>query len=560
MIDLRPYQRSAIDAVMTYWDQNGGNPLIDLATGTGKSIVLGQIIREIAEPNPDVRILVLTHVRELVEQDFKATLRVWPNCPLGINAASLGRRDRRARVLFAAIQSVHREDAHSLGPRDLVIIDEAHLVPKDGAGMYRKLLERLREAVPGMRVLGLSATPYRLDSGRLDEGDDRLFDDVVYTYGIGEGVRDGFLSPLVSKPGSAEIDVAGVAKRGGEFVPGALEAAARPIVRAACLDMLDRLKDRRSWLIFCSGVAHAQDVQTELAGLGIVSACVTGDTPAGDRAAILKAFKAGEIRALTNANVLTTGFDAPGTDAIVMLRPTLSTSLYVQMLGRGTRLSPETGKTNCLVLDYSGNVRRHGPVDAIEVRGGPKAKGEATGKTEVNAVRAKECPSCQSLNALTARECVDCGHEWPVAAKHETKADTEAAVMVREVEEQWITVTAIEAHVHRAREEGRPDTLRIEYWCGITAHREWICLDHPVGFPKAKAQSWWMAMTRQKSAEGVTVESAAGEIAEGLAAVDCVAIRVKRDGKFWRVSERKRADGSVVHDTMKITYPERKAA
>lgn len=560
MTILRPYQREAIDAVHAYWEANGGNPLIDLATGTGKSVVHAQIVREIAEPNPDINILCLTHVRELVEQNAKAAIRLWPQIPIGINAASLGRRDRRARVLFAAIQSVHRETAATIGARHLVLIDEAHLVPRDGNGMYRKLIGSLREAVPGLRVLGLSATCYRLDSGRLDEGDERLFDDVVYSYGIGEGVRDGYLCPLTSRAGAGEIDVSSVQRRGGEFVAGSLEDAARrpSVVVQACRDMVERLQDRRSWLVFCSGVKHAAEVADQLAGMGITSACVTGDTPPGERAAILRDFKAGHIRALTNANVLTTGFDAPATDAIAMLRPTLSTGLYVQMLGRGTRLSPDTGKTNCLVLDYSGNVRRHGPVDAIEVRGGPSAKGEA--KTSVETVRAKCCPKCESLQAIAARVCTDCGHEWPVEAKHEKKADEEAAVMVREVEEKWLEVTAIETHVHRAREDGKPDTLRVEYWIGISCHREWICLDHPVGFARSKAQQWWCALTRQRSAEGVSVDRAVEEFLEGLAAVDCVAIRVTRDGKFWRVTERRRADGSIVDANLKIHHPENRRA
>lgn len=552
MTELRYYQREAIDAVMSYWDRGGGNPLIDLATGTGKSVVHAELIREIVEPNPDINVLALTHVRELVQQNVQALLRLWPDAPVGINAASLGRRDKRSRILFAAIQSVHREDVFSIGKRHLILVDEAHLIPRDGSGMYRRLIETMQNAVPELRVVGLTATCYRLDSGRLDEGDGRLFDDVVYTYDIARGVADGYLSPLTARLGSHEIDVSSVMKRGGEFVPGALENAARPIVGAACIDMVARLQDRRSWLVFCSGVQHAQEVQNELHALGIPSACVTGDTPAGERAAILKRFKAGEIRALTNANVLTTGFDAPNVDAIAMLRPTLSTGLYVQMLGRGTRLAE--GKTNCLVLDYSGNVRRHGPVDAIEVRGsGGKKSGE---KTEVGSVRAKACPICESLQALAARECTDCGHLFPEPEiKHDRRPDKDAAIMVAEVEAEWIEIDNIEAHVHSAREAGKPNTLRIEYWHRIACHREWVCLDHPIGFARSKAETWWRLMTRQTSAEGVSVASAAEEISEGMAEVDCVAIRVKRDGKFWRVTERKRADGSIIDENFRIHKP-----
>lgn len=560
MISLRPYQRGAIDAVHAYWEAGGGNPLVDLATGTGKSVVLGQMIREIVEPNPGVRVLMLTHVRELVAQNAQALLRLWPEADIGINAASLGRRDRRARVLFAAIQSVYRENASTIGERHLIVIDEAHLVPRDGDGMYRKLIGKLREACPDLRVVGLTATPYRMDSGRLDEGNERLFDDIVYTYGIGDGVRDGYLSPLTSRAGCAEIDVGGVQRRGGEFVPGSLEAAARrpSLVVETCRDLVARLADRRSWLVFCSGVMHAQEIADQLRSSGISAACVTGETPDGERARMLADYKAGNLRCLTNANVLTTGFDAPATDAIALLRPTLSTGLYVQMLGRGTRLAP--GKTNCLVLDYSGNVRRHGPVDAIEVKGsvgGGAGKGE---KTEVGTVRAKECPSCASLQALAARVCTDCGHEWPLPEKHEKEPDREAAVMVREVEEKWITVHSVECHVHTSREPGKPQTLRVEYWCGATCYREWVCLDHPPGFARSKAQAWWAAMTGQRSADGVSVAVAAEELGEGLAEIDCLAIRIKRDGQYWRVSERKRRDGSVITENLKIVYPAKEAA
>lgn len=214
MTELRSYQSEAVAAIHDYWDRGGGNPLVDLATGTGKSVVLAQLARDVVEQY-DANVLVVTHVKELVQQDLQATLRLWPSCPAGINSAGLGRRDTRAKVLFASIQSVFREDAYSLGKRHVVMVDEAHLVPRTGDGMYLTLINKLREVVPDMRVAGLTATPFRLDSGRLDEGDGRLFDDIVYSYGIGEGVRDGFLSPLRSLNGLANgiIDTRGMSRR-----------------------------------------------------------------------------------------------------------------------------------------------------------------------------------------------------------------------------------------------------------------------------------------------------------------------------------------------------------
>lgn len=555
MTELRPYQRAAIDAVHAYWDRGGGNPLVDLATGTGKSVVLAQLVRDVVEAY-DARVLVLTHVKELVEQDLRATLRLWPQCPAGINSAGLGRRDLRSQVLFGSIQSVFKQDGYSLGPRHLVVIDEAHLVPRSGDGMYLTLINKLREVVPDLRVVGLTATPYRLDSGRLDEGDGRLFDDIVYSYGIGDGVSDGFLSPLTSKNGlSGIIDVRGVAKLGGEFKAGALEAAANKdvLVRAAVADMIERGADRRGWIVFCSGVDHCETVRAELATNGVSVASVTGETPKDERDRAIRQFKAGELRALTSVGVLTTGFDAPHVDLIAMLRPTLSTGLYVQMLGRGTRLA--AGKSDCLVLDYSGNVRRHGPVDAIEILGQSGAPGKSE-KTEVDTVRAKECPQCQALVALRTMECMDCGYAWPVEPKHEAKADEEAAVMVREVEERWLTVDGISARPHVSASGNL--SLRVDYFVGLKSYPEWLALGQ-FGFAGEKAGLWWKRMTGM-SAEGVDVDGADRLIREGDAAIDCSAIRIKRDGKYWRVVERLRSDGYAVDEKLKLRAVDRRVA
>lgn len=150
-VTLRGYQRETVDAILAYWRTGGRNPLVDLATGTGKSVVIATLVRELLEAYPDMRVLMLVHVKELVEQNARALLRTWPAAPIGINSAGLGRRDIHQRILFASIQSVFRR-AERLGPRDLVLIDEAHLTPKAGTGMYRALLDRLRELVPDMRV------------------------------------------------------------------------------------------------------------------------------------------------------------------------------------------------------------------------------------------------------------------------------------------------------------------------------------------------------------------------------------------------------------------------
>ncbi len=489
MISLRPYQSAAKDAIMSYWQDGGGNPLVDLATGTGKSMVIASLTEDLLSSFPTLRVLMLVHVRELVEQNFQALLRVWKDAPVGIYSAGLGRRDVHHRITFASIQSVFRK-ARELGRRDLVLIDEAHLVPTAGNGMYRTLLDGLRNHAPDLRVAGFTATPYRLDSGRLDAGSDRLFDETVYSYGIGDGIADGFLSPLISKASATEVDVSNVARRGGEFVAGALESAADKIAAEAVGELVRFGENRRSWLVFCSGVKNAERTRNFVRQAGISCEMVSGETPLGERDRIIRQFKAGQIRCLTNAQVLTTGFDAPQVDLIAMLRPTLSTSLYVQIVGRGTRLA--SGKDNCLVLDFAGNVRRHGPVDAVSVL--PKGSGATgdEGKVEVDSVRAKECPDCQSLAAINALSCVVCGHEWPYIEKpkHEAKAEAEVGILSTEkVPPQQVPV--VDWKFYRHEKFGSPDSIRVTYFAGLATFNEWLGFEHSGGWQQM-AQQWWV--------------------------------------------------------------------
>ena len=488
MMELREYQQAAIDAIMAYWRDGGGNPLVEMATGTGKSVVIARLIQGLLARYPNMRVLMLVHVRELVEQNFRALLKVWPEAPIGVYSAGLGRRDAHHRITFGSIQSLYKR-AKLLGRRDLILIDESHLVSMKGEGMYRRLLDDLKTQAPSARVAGFTATPYRLDTGRLDSGKARLFDETVYTYGIATGIEDGYLAPLVSKAGLAEVNVSGVERRGGEFVAEQLERAADRITVEAVGEMTELGQDRRSWLVFCSGVDHAHHVRDEIRRHGIACETVTGKTPTAERDSIIRRFREGGIRALTNAQVLTTGFDAPGVDMVAMLRPTLSTGLYVQIVGRGTRIAP--GKDNCLVLDFAGNIRRHGPVDAVSVNNGPSGSGDDTGKVAVDSVMAKECPDCETLVALNATTCAVCGHEWPRSdnPKHEGRADEYAGILSGEkVPASMLPV--VDWQISRHRKAGSPDSVRVTYLAGLSPYSEWLAFGHG-GYPRQRACQWW---------------------------------------------------------------------
>lgn len=524
MASLRTYQSDAIQSVFGYWQAGGGNPLVEMATGTGKSMVVGSLTRRLVEEY-GARIIMLVHVRELVAQNFAALLRLWPDAPVGIYSAGLNKRDTHHKITFASIQSVYKRAAE-LGPRDVVLIDEAHLVPSKGEGMYRRLLDDLAAINPDIRVAGFTATAYRMDSGRIDSAGS-LFDRTVYTYGIVDGINDGYLSPLVSKAGLAEIDVSKVARRGGEFVSGQLEAASEKVTAEAVDEMIRLGGGRRQWLVFCAGVNHAYQAREILRDAGISCETVTGETPSGERDSIIRRYKAGQIRCLTNANVLTTGFDAPGVDMIAMLRPTLSTSLYVQMVGRGTRLA--SGKDNCLVLDFAGNVRRHGPVDAVSV--GPKAGGNGEGKTDVDSVRAKTCPDCQELVAINASTCKICGHEWPreEKPKHEGQADASVAILSTE-KVAPVQIPVISWSLHRHRKAGSPDSVRVTYVAGLNQYREWLGFEHAGRFHQKALQFWTLHGGQQPFPR--TVDEALDRKGE----LTCPAtVSVKPNGKYFDI-------------------------
>jgi len=553
MTILRPYQEAAIGSLLEYWQKDGTNPLVDMATGLGKSMVVAETAKRIRQSYPSLRVLMLVHVRELVRQNFEALLRIWPEAPVGIYSAGLGKRQVGRPITYASIQSVYNK-ADILGPIDLVLIDEAHLTPHDGEGMYLRLLSDLRETTPDIRVAGFTATPYRLDSGRLDQGEGRLFDRVVYSYGVGEGVRDGWLAPLVGYQGAAEFSVASVPKRGGEFIASALNDAISDqdqILEQACDEIIVAGHDRRSWLLFGAGVQHAHKIAEALRRRGITAATVTGETPKDERDKMTADFKAGKIRALTNAQVLTTGFDAPGTDLIALLRPTLSTGLYVQMMGRGTRtdgldlgsygsaaarLEAIAGSTkpNCRVLDYAGNIRRHGPVDCIVVRD-KAARGEGEEKVTIETVKARECDQCGALVAVQTRICPHCGFELS-PPKHEAKSDKDTPVMAMNAETQRkeLPVMRWEFTKHsKLSDLNAPPTLRVKYYAGLMTVSEWLAFEH-AGPGRARAAGWWN-MHGGKKPEPATVSDAIERRAE-LKMPSHVAVR--EEGQWLRVVDR----------------------
>ncbi|WP_424180106.1 DEAD/DEAH box helicase [Yoonia sp. TsM2_T14_4] len=518
MLTLRPYQNAAISSIYGYFKTNKGNPLVVIPTAGGKSLVMASFIEGVLKAWPDQRILIVTHVRELIAQNHAEMIGLWPEAPAGIYSAGLGKREAQARVLFAGIQSIHRR-AHEIGHTDLVLIDEAHLIPGNSSTMYRRFLDALQAINPVLKVIGLTATPFRTGSGMLHEGKDALFTDIAYEAPVRDLIDAGYLSPLVSKQPNTRLDVSKVGTRAGDFIARDLAAAVDQdaTTRAAVTEIITHGKDRKSWLAFCSGVDHARHVAEEFARQGITCRTIFGDTPKEERDAIIAAFKRGEIRALASMGVLTTGFNAPAVDLIALLRPTKSAGLYVQMVGRGTRLAPD--KENCLVLDFAGNVRRHGPIDLVR----PKRPGDGEG----GEAPTKVCPECDSIMALSATECPDCGYVFP--AREVKIAPTAATLPVLSPKVQWLPVHGVSYSRHDKR--GGLPSMKVTYSCGLKSYNEWVCVAHQ-GYARQKALEWW-----RKRAPGCpmprTVDDAiaqAGQLARPTA------ISVRPSGRFLEIS------------------------
>jgi DNA repair protein RadD len=222
---LYPYQRASIDGIYDYFSTKDGNPLVVIPTGGGKSLIIAQFIIEALQQYPETRILCLTHVKELIAQNHAELMGLWPTAPAGIYSAGLRKKEIASQVLFAGVQSIWNK-AYNLQLVDLVLIDEAHLIPRSSNTTYRKLIADLLVINPHLKVIGFTATPFRLDSGLLHDGDDAVFNDIAYEVNIRDLMEQGYLTPLASQAGHNAINTAGVATRGGEFVAGQLDMAA----------------------------------------------------------------------------------------------------------------------------------------------------------------------------------------------------------------------------------------------------------------------------------------------------------------------------------------------
>lgn len=545
MIVPRPYQSEAVEAVYEHLRTKDNNPCVVLPTGTGKSLVLAQIAKDSVE-KWNGRVLILAHVKELLEQNADKIRKLCPELKIGIYSAGLRSRDTTEQVIVAGIQSVYNK-ACELDAFDLVIVDEAHLISSEGDGMYRTFLADMKVINPHVRVIGLTATPFRLKGGLICKPGN-ILNEICYEAGLKEMIQQGYLSPLISRAGRAEANLANLHIRGGEFISDEVAAAMDndALVTSACREIVELTRDRKSVLIFTASVDHCNHVAEKIQAFsGKECAIVTGDTSPAERAEIIARFKGEFIPAdlfgtpkpplkfLANVNVLTTGFDAPNTDCVVMLRPTNSPGLLIQCAGRGTRLSPETGKTNCLFLDYGGNILRHGPLDMIKVKEPGSGKG--------GDAPAKKCPQCLALIHAGYTACPECGYVFPPKESNDkmTQTASSAGVISGQVDYTDYEVLDVYYCVHEKRgaDPDAPKTMRVDYQVGFNEFKsEWVCPEH-TGYARGKFEKWW----HERAALGCPMPGSAREAVslanEGLlAAPESITVKTIAGERFERVT------------------------
>jgi DNA repair protein RadD len=549
----REYQQWAKDAFFAYFETHSGNPVIAMPTGTGKSVTIADICIHIVATWNGQRILILAPTKELCEQNAAKFTGMAPQVPVGLCSASLGKYQLGLPITIGTIGTIFNR-RNALGRIDLVFIDECHLVSDNDETQYRKLAEYLMSgenveqddgtfqfvdnpnANPNCKFVGLSATPYRLGLGHITDGG--LFTDVCFDACGLEAfnwfVDQGYLLPLIPRPTRTKLDTTGVKKSGGDFVASDLQRKVNKaeITAAVVAEALELSADRKKVLWFATGIEHAEAIVAELASHGEHAVAVHSKSPTRDDD--LQAFMTlgpNGVRHCVNFGVLTTGFDFPALDCIVMLRNTVSPSLWVQMLGRGTRpwyadgfdLSTQEGrllailnsdKQDCLVLDFAYNTAELGPINDPQL---PKKKKKLGGDPPIktcgktgsppvsNIVEGSGDPDkgadpktgCGAWNHPSARHCIQCGAEFTFEVKFSHTAantallrrssdDTSGAFEKPVLEEHKVTRVTYEVH----RKEGRPDSIRVNYYCGLRRFSHYVLPEHG-GNPRKRSEDWW---------------------------------------------------------------------
>lgn len=563
-LNLRDYQINASISI-GYGIKMGEDSLAVLPTGAGKTAVIADICRSVTQgfvttKTGGKRVLVLSHVKEIVQQTYDFLDKfMWQNFKSGVYSAGLKRRDKgeEFQVLVAGIQSVYNK-TKIIGKFDVIIIDEVHLLPPKGEGRYRTLVKEQRDINPYCTVVGLTATPYRMGGGYI-YGENRLFKKICYEIKVSDLIKKGWLTRVTNKLGATKQDFDSIPLKNGEFDAKEVETRCYLQYHEVVEDFLERTKDRKAVLVFAPSVNNSILMGVELREKGCSWKSIYGDTPQQERDKTIQEFKEGKIKYLLNVGVLTTGFDAPNVDCIVLARPTASPGLYVQMVGRGLRLCE--GKENCLILDYGGNIGRHGPIDDIYMRKRGKRVNFKKDRPKL-----KLCRHCQTYNSIFAKVCSECGNDFGPDRSKLTIPELKKAILFNE---KPFNVAVQKVQFKRHISQKGNECLKVVYFCGDTFFQQFFFVD-PKSFFYPRFVAFWTYLWKdgyweegedeidedviQKTNPPKSLNEALERIRRGELG-DCREIRVsyERGSKFpkidgWKHVWRDEATGEVFNE------------
>lgn len=516
MFEKRWYQEEAIAAPLEYYSNGGkGDPVIVMPTGTGKSYTMAETQRRFMAMFAGQRFINLTHVQELVDGNAQTMRDIWPTAPVGIFSAGLRRKDTAHDIIYGSIQSV-ANCVEMFGWRDLCFIDEAHLVSPNDDTRYQFTIAKLRTINPNMKVIGYTATDYRLGQGRIT--DSGLFTDVIYNCASLDNfnrlIEEGHLAPIVARPTDTKLDLTGIHISNGDFVQSEVTARVddqhilEPALRETVAWFLH--EKRRSGLVFVNSVKHVDEAVEILNAMGLPTVGVHSKMPPKQRTANINAWLANEVAFAVNQNVLTVGINNPFLDLISDIQATTSTGKHVQKWGRGTRpfdwykLSPKQQekyarlaghvKINCRGLDFCGNVPRLGPINDPVI---PKRKGDKGGVAPIKICETEklvEGIGCGGYNHASARYCDECGGQFKIVPKVYGQAGTDEIIRSAQVPESSVpqieTFDVSSAHYSRQEVKGGKAMLKATYICGLRSFSELKGFEHG-GYAGKLARDWW---------------------------------------------------------------------
>jgi len=517
MLTLRGYQQECVDSILHYFmEGNKGNPLVATPCGTGKSLILAGAITQFMRMFPGQRFIAGTHVKELIIQDYNKLVQYWPTAPVGIYSAGLKQKDVAHDIIIGGIQSMVKV-AHAFGWRDIFFIDEAHLLSPNDASMYQVFIAILKEINPNLKVVGLTASPYRMGQGMLTDAG--LFTDIcIDLTGLepfNRFIEEGFLSPLVARPTDIKLDITGIHISNGDYVQGELTRAMdeQHVLEPALKEdvALFLLERRKCGLVFLNSNKHVNEAAEILNGMGLPTVPVHNGLSTKERDRNIKAWTNSEVAFATSQNMLTTGVDCPQLDFISDLAATVSTGRHVQKYGRGTRLfdwyklSPDEQaakpnlfgyvKKNCRAMDHVGNVANLGPINDPVI---PKRKGDKGGVAPIKICETEKlvppAMGCGGYNHTSVRYCDECGAEFAFKPKVYGSGGTEEIIRGTAIPEsiapQIETFDVNAAHYSRQEVKGGKAMLKATYQCGLRSFSELKGFEHG-GFAGKIARDWW---------------------------------------------------------------------